>query len=313
MNGPAQTHGAPRLRGVYTIMPTPFDDNGRVDEASLETLTNFLIDRGVDGLTVLGVLGEAPKLSEQEQEGVVRVVTRAADGRVPVYAGASAGGVGLGVRKGMRFLELGASGLMVAPVAPDSRAIFAQYSALDKAITEAHDRCPVIVHDYPAVTGVRLNPELVTRLAAEIGSVSTIKLEDPPTGPKITAIRELGSQISILGGLGGQYLVEELERGANGVMTGLSFPELLVRITRAYETGDPDDFAAARSEFFAAAALLRYEFQPGIGLAIRKEIYRRRGAIARAVIREPGSQIDDRLMAELDQVLAHVDLELRPV
>src|SRR5680860_366349 len=113
MNG-KDVRRAPTVRGVYTIMPTPFDERGRLDEHSLAQLTDFLIRCGIDGLTILGFLGEAHKLSESEQETVVKVTTATAAGRVPVYAGASAGGVSLGVQRGLRFLELGASGLLLS-------------------------------------------------------------------------------------------------------------------------------------------------------------------------------------------------------
>lgn len=297
------------LSGVFTIMPTPFYGDGRVDIPSLERLTEFLIGRGVDGLTVLGYLGEAHKLSELEQDAVVTAVARAAAERVPVYAGASTGGVGLGVERGLRFLDLGASGLMVAPMSQDSGAILAQYNALDKALEVARPAAPIIVHDYPAATGVRLTAEQIALLHREVRSVTTVKLEDPPTGPKITALRGLSSEISILGGLGGLYLIEELARGADGIMTGLSFPELLVQVADGYKRGAAAA-ASARKAFYDAAALLRFEFQPGIGLAIRKEIYRRRGAIANAYVRPPGAQLDDALADELDQVLDHVKLEM---
>lgn len=308
---------APRLRGAYTIMPTPFTEGGRLDEESLASLTEFLIGKGVDGVTVLGVLGEAPKLSEAEQETVLRVTVAAADGRVPVFAGASAGGTDLAVERGMRALELGAAGLMVAPIAQNEAAILAQYRALDDALDAAGSNAPIILHDYPATTGVRMSAELVTRLNDELPHVTTIKLEDPPTGPKIRALRRLAgpgdtadaNRIAILGGLGGTYLVEEMASGADGIMTGLSFPELLVDVVRAYLAGTDADRERERARFYRAGALLRYEFQPGIGLALRKEIYRRRGAIEDAFVRTPGAQIDDDLRRELDPVLAYVESE----
>lgn len=300
------------IKGVYTIMPTPFGDGGDLDVGSLRRLTDFLIGRGVDGLTVLGFLGEAHKLSEKEQDEVVRIVCSTAADRVPVYAGASSGGTRLSIERGLRFLELGASGLMIAPSASEDGALVAQFRALDEALAKERSDAPVIIHDYPAATGVRLAARQIALLYEEFRAVTTVKLEDPPTGPKISAIRELGCEISILGGLGGLYLVEELARGADGIMTGLSFPELLVQVTRGFLEGDVPSTASARDAFYRSAALLRFEFQPGIGLAIRKEIYRRRGALASAFVRPPGAQIDDTTARELDAVLDHLGLELRP-
>src|SRR5690606_5684009 len=127
---------------------------------------------------------------------------------------------------------------------------------------------PLILHDYPAATGITLTARLVASLFEAIPNVQVIKLEEPPTGPKISAIRGFGCDISIVGGLGGQYLLEELEPGADGLVPGLSYPDVLISIYRAYTAGDTEE---ARRILFGACPLLRYEFQPGTGLALRKE------------------------------------------
>lgn len=290
-----------RFTGVHTIMPTPFRDGGELDLASLERLTDFLVGLGVDGVVVLGVMGEAPKLADEEQEEVIRTTVAAAAGRIPVFAGSGAAGTDLAVRKSRRAIELGVEGLLVAPPPVQNDAVILDYY---RRVGEAVEK-PLILHDYPAATGIRLSPELVARLFDEVPAVQVIKLEEPPTGPKISAIRGLGSSISIVGGLGGMFFLEELERGADGMMTGLSFPDLLLSIYRAYTHGDRRE---ARRLFYGACPLLRFEFQPGIGLALRKEIYRRRGAISSAFVRHPGAQIDSRLRAELDAVLEHCGL-----
>lgn len=297
----------PPFPRVSTIMPTPFDADGALDLDSLAQLTRFLVGTGVDAVTVLGVMGEAPKLDDAEQEAVLRTTVEAAGGRIPVYAGSSAAGTELMVRRSLRWLELGAAGLLVAPPPVQSdRVIAAHYARLDAALQRAGSGAPIILHDYPATTGIRMSPELVARLAAELPSVRVIKLEDPPTAPKISAIRALDSDIVIVGGLGGTYLYEELERGADGIMTGLSYPEVLVRVCSLHAAGDRD---AAREAFYRACPLLRFEFQPGVGLALRKEVYRRRGAIAHATVRSPGAQIDAALGSELSAVLAFVGAE----
>jgi 4-hydroxy-tetrahydrodipicolinate synthase len=288
--------------GVYTIMPTPFDDGGALDHDSLASLTDFLVGLGVDGVVVLGVMGEAPKLSDAEQEAVLATTVEAAQGRIPVYTGSSAAGTDLAIAKAARFVELGASGLLVAPPpVQNDGVIFEHYRRLGEAVDS-----PIILHDYPATTGILLSPELVVRLHAEIDAVEVIKLEAPPTGPKVSRLRDLGSDIGIVGGLGGAFFIEELDRGADGMMTGLSYPDLLVAIHRAYRAGD---VAHARELFYRACPLLRYEFQPGIGLALRKEVYRKRGAIRSPFVRYPGAQIDDRMRSELQAVLDHCRLD----
>lgn len=294
---PYPTSPAGRFGGVHTIMPTPFTEGGALDLPSLESLTEFLIGLGVDGLVVLGVLGEAPKLTEQERDAVLRTTVAAASGRVPVYAGAGGGGTEMAVARGRSMLKGGAAGLLVAPPP-------VQNDAVIRAYYQRHDQelgAPLILHDYPAVTGVRLSAELVAQLHDELPSVVVIKLEETPSLPKVSRLRELGSDIGIVGGLGGGFLLEELMRGADGIMTGLSYPEVLVEVVAAWHAGDVQ---RAKSAFYAACPLIRYEFQPGIGLAIRKEIYRRRGAIATAHVRHPGAQADALIGAELDAVLA---------
>lgn len=284
------------FRGVFTIMPTPFAEDGHLDTASLDRLTRFLIDLEVDGVVVLGVMGEAPKLSDEEQVAVIRTTVEAASGRIPVFVGTSSGGTDLTIVRSRAALDLGAAGLLVAPPSIQSDAvIFESYRRLDEAVD-----APIILHDYPATTGVRLSPELVVRLHRELEHVEVIKLEEPPTGPKVSALRDLGSDIGIVGGLGGIHYLEELLRGSDGMMTGFSYPEVLVAIQRAFMGGDHEE--AARI-FYRACPILRYEFQPGIGLALRKEVYRRRGAIASAYVRHPGPQIDDRLRSELHAAL----------
>ncbi len=285
-----------RFSGVHTIMPTPFKDGGALDLASLETLTDFLIKLGVDGLVVLGVMGEAPKLSQLEQNEVITTTVQAAGGRVPVFAGSGAEGTDLAVERSLNALSLGASGLLVAPPPVQNDAvIFEYYRRIDAAVDKL-----IVLHDYPTATGIKLSPQLVARLHAELAHVGVIKLEETPSAPKVSALRKLGSEISIVGGLGGMFFLEELERGSDGMMTGFSYPEVLVAIYQAYRAGDEPK---ARFLFYGACPVLRYEFQPGIGLALRKEIYRQRGAIRSAFVRHPGTQIDALLRRELASAL----------
>ncbi len=290
-----------RFEGVYTIMPTPFKEDGKLDTASLERLSKFLLDLGVDGLVVLGVMGEAPKLSQKEQDEVIRV-TVAAAGNKPVFAGSGAEGTDLAVEKSLNALSLGAAGLLVAPPPVQNDAVIFEYY---RRINEAIDK-PIILHDYPAATGIKMSPQLVAKLYSDLNNVKVIKLEETPSIPKISALRNLNCDISIVGGLGGMFFYEELERGANGMMTGFSYPEILVAIYKAYSSGNKKE--AARI-FYEASPLLRYEFQPVIGLALRKEIYKQRGAINCALVRHPGTQIDEHLKQELADILAYTKLE----
>lgn len=305
--GSAQDTARPAaLTGVYTIMPTPFTRSGDLDEESLASLTRMLAASGVDGVTVLGFLGEAHKLSEAEQDVVVTITKQAAGDRMLVFAGASSGGVRVSAKRGVRFLELGADGLMVAPVSPQEDVVLAQFKELDDALTASGGRVPVIVHDYPAATGVKLSAKTLARVHDEVASVTTVKLEDAPTPGKVEALKTRSPGLAVLGGLGGQYLVEELSRGADGVMTGVSYPELLTAVVEGAASGDDARKRSAFTAYRAAAAFLTFEFQPAIGLAIRKEVYRRRGAIATSLVRAPGLQLDAVTARELDAQLEYL-------
>jgi 4-hydroxy-tetrahydrodipicolinate synthase len=292
------------LKGVIPIAVTPFDAAGRVDEASIASLVEFEARCGVHGLNVLGIMGEAHKLSDGERRHVAEAFVKCVAGRFPVVVGTSHGGTAVAVELSRAAEAAGAAAVMVAPP-PGLRgdaAILAHYRAVAAAIS-----IPVVVQDEPVTTGVLLSPELLVRIAAEVPACRYVKLEEPPTPTKITALRRLpgGDRLAIFGGLNAMYFCEELARGAVGIMTGVAFPDLLVRIHAAFARGDRREAAAI---FDRHASYIRYEGQQGIGLALRKEVLRRRGAIATGVVRQPGPVLDDLTLRELGEVLARLGL-----
>jgi 4-hydroxy-tetrahydrodipicolinate synthase len=150
-----------------------------------------------------------------------------------------------------------------------------------------------------------MTPEFIGSLAADVPSCRWLKLEDEPTAPKTSAVLKAGSMVRIFGGLGGMFMLEELERGAVGVMTGFGFPEILVAVLRRFAAGDVD---AARDVFYRYLPLIRFENQAGINLPLRKHIYRMRGAIASGRARAPHATLDDATLGELDAILGHLGL-----
>ena len=289
--------------GVYTICPTPFREDLSVDVDSIATLVDFQIEAGVTGLAILGFMGEAHKLSVAERRTVIETFMAAARGRLPVWVGVRALGIAGALEQAREAAELGAAAVFVAPLDNASDALlFDYYASLADALT-----IPVVIHDFPDSFGTELKAELIARLGLE-SSVGFIKMEEPPVAPKISRIRDLaGDRMRIFGGLGGVYFLEELQRGAIGTMTGFAFPEILLRIYAHHTSGDV--VAAART-FDRYCPLIRYEFQPKIGIALRKYTYRRRGAIACDAVRAPGARIDPRSAAELDAIVARVGLSL---
>jgi 4-hydroxy-tetrahydrodipicolinate synthase len=291
------------VHGVYNITPTPFLPDGRLDEASIVTLTRFTIDRGVDGLTILGVLGEADKLTESERDRVIATTIEAAGGRVPVCVGTTHAGTDGCVAQTRRAVELGASAVMVAPptlARSSDAALRRHYLSVAGAVD-----LPIVVQDHPASSGVLMSVEFLARLGDEAPRCRFVKLEDEPTPMKVTQLLESNPRLRVVGGLGGVMFLEELRHGACGTMTGFGFPEILVEIYRAFVAGDRD---RASEIFYRYCPLMRFENQARINLAIRKHIYHRRGAIASARARQPYAEPDPGTLSDLDDLLARLGL-----
>lgn len=293
------------MEGIYNIVPTPFDESGAIDEPSLRRLIDFIIGTGVDGLTVLGFLGEAAKLSEAERAQVIDISLEVADGRVPVVVGATGQALDPCIRNARDAADRGAAGLLVAPprtARPSEAGVRAHYEALAQAVG-----VPIVVQDYPASSGVFMTPAFIGELAADVPSCRTLKLEDDPTAQKVTAILEANPDVGIFGGLGGNFMLEELQRGAVGMMTGFGFPEILVSIYRDFRAGDTD---AARDTFYKYLPLIRYENQTGLNLPLRKLIYTMRGAMDHAEPRRPYPPLDEVTLTEIQALLDHLELRV---
>ena len=291
-----------KLEGVYSVLPTPFAENGDLDEASLRRVVELFIAAGVNGVTALGVTGEVARLDDGERARVLEIVVDQVKGRIGVVAGTTADGTRTCIQYSRLARAAGASAVMVSPprmVKLNSDAVVRHYTALAEAV----DDVEIVVQDYPPISGYAMEPALLARIAREIPRARTIKLEDPPTPFKTSRILEQagGLDVRIFGGLGGVFLLEELMAGATGAMTGFAFPELLVEIVAQYRAGDVD---RAADLFYRAVPLMRFEFQEGIGMAIRKEVLRRRGALAAATTRAPAAQLDRTTRDALDRVIA---------
>ena len=292
------------LRGIFNILATPFDAAQQVDFASLRHLVNFQLALGAHGLTILGVLGEAAKLSLDERRAVMDAVMDTVAGRVPVVVGASHADRAARLALCKAAFAAGAAAVMVAPPRmeqPTDDAVIALYVEIAAAL----DR-PIVVQDFPPVNNVIMSPDMLARLAEEAPHCRTLKLEDPPLMEKIAAIRARTDQFAIFGGLGGMFLLEELARGAAGTMTGFAFTEVLVAV---YDAFSQDRRADAETIFDHYLPLIRYENQPVVNLTIRKELLFRRGAIACPVLREPFAPIDAGTHAEMTWILRRVGIE----
>jgi 4-hydroxy-tetrahydrodipicolinate synthase len=292
--------------GVYVIAVTPFTDSGQIDEASIDRVVEFYLEKGVSGMTILGMMGESHKLSMEESRAVMTRYLRRVDGRVPVVVGVSNPGTDPLVSFAGEAMAGGAAGVMVAPVSTlkTDEQIFAYFSGVLDRLGDT----PVVLQDYPLVTGVNISVDTLVRLFERYSSIKMLKHEDWPGHTKLSRLRAApGRQVSILVGNGGLYLPQELGRGANGAMTGFAFPEMLVDVCAAFQKGDAEQ---AEDIFDAYLPLLRHEAQPGIGIALRKETLRRRGAIASAHVRHPGPKLSAEDLRELDRLIERQDRRL---
>ena len=294
------------LSGVYNILTTPFLPDGALDTVSLRRLTEAVVATGVDGITVLGVAGEAQKLSTAERDHVVSTVLEVVDGHTAVFVGASQEATDTTVAAAAGAERAGAAGVMIAPPTflQPGPALTEHFKRIGEAIS-----IPIILQDYPPVNGVIMSPQAMAELVAAVPAITTIKLEGTPT-PQRTAqtLALTGDRVTVLGGLGGMYLLDELRRGASGTMTGFAYPEVLLEVWLAWRAGDR---RAAADTYARFLPLLVFEGQPGVGLAIRKEILRRRGLIDHSVVRHPGSQIDEGLIEDLEETLLMLDVRQR--
>ena len=291
--------------GIFHILATPFTDGGDLDAAGLPRLVDCALATGITGITILGIAGEAHRLTDEERRRVVEGVVKEVRGRVPVVAGVSASGTHLATALARMAQEHGADGLMVAPPAglKNLDAVAEYYRAVADAAT-----VPLVLQDEPVTTQVTMPAAFMARLCAETPKIEAVKLEEAPTPPKITRLRELLSRpVAVFGGLGGVYFFEELSRGADGAMTGFPYPEALRAIRDAFRAGRRDD---ARALFYRWLPLIRYESQPGstpgTAIGIRKEILRRRGWIASARVRPPAPALDAATVDELLEIMGAV-------
>ena len=287
--------------GVYLIAVTPFTDSGALDLASTDRMVDFCLDQGVTGLTVLGIMGEATKLTAEESRLFVKQVLTRTAGRVPVVVGASAPGFAPMRELTASVMAMGAAGVMVAP--PSTVRTDDQIVAYFDMVSETlGPDVPWVLQDHPVSTGVQMSTPVILRILKNAPTCVMLKHEDCPGLAKLSSIRAASERgevrrVSILtGNGGGLFLPEELTRGADGAMTGFAYPEMMVDVCRAHAAGDIDK---AHDIFDAYLPLARYEQQAGIGLAVRKHILAERGVIASAAIRKPGPKLSAADIADI--------------
>ena len=299
-----------QAKGVYIIAATPFTDEGAVDLQSVDSLTDFYLGCGVHGFTLLGMMGEAHKLTADESISVVNRVIGRAQGR-QVIVGVSHAGLENVRRLSHEAMMAGASGVMVAPP-PGLKGDEGLYNYYAQVFQALGPSIPVVYQDYPQTTGVYLPVNVFERLVDDFPQLVMLKHEDAPGLAKLTKVREGEKKpgrrrVSILVGNGGLYYPQEMRRGADGAMTGFAWPEMLVQVYDLFAKGKAEE---AEDLFDIYLPLVRHEVQPAIGLALRKEVLFRRGAIKSPKQRAPGSSLTAADKVELDGMIARLERRL---
>ena len=272
----------------------------------MDRVVRFMAGLGMDGVTILGVLGEGNRLVDAEREQVIAAAVKAA-GTMPVCVGTSHSGTAAARALSQMAEQLGAAAVMIAPPEEftlNEQRVFEHYRTVAEGIA-----IPIVAQDHPASSRVHMSVGLILRLIDEIPRIGCVKEEAPPTPQKVAALLSgmARRKVPLLQGLGALYGIFDLERGAHGFMTGFAFPEALKAMVEAAHS---ENFAEARRVYTRFLPLIVFEQQPGP--AIRKEIYRLRGLIGSNRVRQPGGTIDAATAAQLkvwlDAVLPGEDL-----
>lgn len=283
-------------RGLWGVLATPFDDDLAVDHASLRNEVGAFAADGCLGLVALGVFGEAAALDADEADAVARTVATSTE--LPYL-------LGLSERTGDAVLAQAQRLLDAVPRPP--LALMAQIPAPDPAVSAQSLRrlheatgIGILIQDYPVVSGISVSDEQVVALVRACPFAVGVKSETPPTSAAVAHVAPR-VDVPVFGGLGGVGLLDELAAGSAGAMTGFSHPAVLADVLSAWDAGG---FAAARDAWAPWLPLANFEGQLRVGLAIRKEVLRRRGVIASGRVRRPARTLPASLVPMLDKHLA---------
>jgi 4-hydroxy-tetrahydrodipicolinate synthase len=297
--------------GVYIIAATPFDQLGGLDLESTDRMVDYYINCGVSGMTILGIMGEAAKLSGHESALLARRILDRVKGRVPVIVGVTGGGFDNMAELSRLVMEHGAAGVMVAPL-PSLQTDSKQRAYFTQVCEALGPDVPICLQDYPMTSSVNFSVETLLAIFRDNPQITMLKHEDWPGLTKLSRMRAETAnaeipRISILVGNAALFLPQELQRGADGAMTGFAYPEMLVKVVAMHKAGDVD---GAEDLFDAYLPMVRYEQQLGAGLAIRKEILHRRGVLASPKVRAPGPSLTPEDHVELTRLMERLDKKL---
>ncbi len=281
------------LEGVFPILNTPFLDDGSLDLDSQARLVEHLLAAGAHGLGLFGNASEGYTLLAEERRRILQLVVRLVDGRVPLVVSSGHTGTDAAVALSREAEDLGASALMVLPpyfLRTDADGLLRYYAAISEAVN-----IPVMVQDAPLMTQVAMPVPLLVRMAREIERVRYVKVEAPPTAPKVSAIVAGGGPV-VFGGLNCQFMIEEIHRGARGAMPG---SDLIPQLVQLWNLLAAEETPAAWQLFTRILPLLRFELQPGLGVSAQKQNLVAAGVLRSARVRHPTASLDAASLKEL--------------
>lgn len=289
------------LKGIYPIVPTPFLDSGEVDYTSIERLVDCMVEKKVHGLAIMGALGEGPKMTDAERTEIIKLYRKRMPVDMHLVVGTRAPATDPAKIQAEKARDLGADALLLGPHGiQKDKPLLEYYQQVSDAA-----RIPCVIHDYPAVTGITMSAGLIAKMFETAEYVKYIKLEDPPTGMKMQTLQKMvGDPLKVFGALGGNYALEELQLGAVGIMTGFVYAELLVRL---YDHARAGEWDAAKQLFYDFLPLTRWEFQPGVGISLRKHLLQRMGVFTSTKVRHPGMDADDKSVEQMIQIVNYLN------
>ncbi|WP_413727681.1 dihydrodipicolinate synthase family protein [Sodalis sp. RH19] len=293
------------LKGNVPILATAFDNQGEVDLPAIVKLVRFLLDQGIDGLALFGNASEGYALTGREKEAIFNSV-KALTGDLPLVVATGGAAAPVAIEEIKRVERWGAEVAMINPpsvVKPGPDEIYRFY----RDICRQSD-IEIMIQDAPQMTGVSFPVPTLIRLCEDFPQIRYIKVEQPPTTLKISQLKAaLGDRVGLFGGLNAGFLYEELARGIVGTMPACEFPEVINAILQAWEQHDKE---AARALFYRYLPFLRYGVQPGLGVAVHKEILHRSGLFATAAVRDPAKGLDETTRLELQEITDHLPLAI---
>ena len=293
------------IKGICPIVAAPFTDNGEVDYESLDKLVKHLLNGGCHAVTLFGIAGEYYKLSDDEREKMAQVTIKAAKevgGKTIISV--TDHSTEVAVKRAKHFEELGADCLMLLPpffLKPGAKYLYEHMKAIANAVD-----IPIMAQYAPEQTGVTIPPETFCKLEKECPNMIYYKIECKPAGPYVTNLMNLtDGKMKIFVGNAGFQLIECMDRGAIGAMSGCSMYDVYLDIYNHYVDGDRTAAIQLHNKLLPMLNHIRQNVEQII--SFEKRILKRRGIIASDYCRKPSYDTDeyfDRLFDEFYKEMA---------